>query len=302
MIRFTTSNHIIKAKKIPGIKGGKIANINLVANNMQRAAVFSFSKGISTFKRRIPTDQLARAYATGNFDEIMRLFPFDKLNDDMSGMRAVNEQSLIRASQASISVLPAPARKLRFDPKNPRIAEFIDKNVGNLVVAITDNTRKVVQQTVTNSFNNALTPKRAAIQIKSSIGLTPKQGQALEKFSAGLEAAGIKGPRLNKQVEAYSQRIRRTRAITIARTEIQRAVNAGQLEVWRQAGEKGLIDIGTARKQWVSTVDDVTSDICVDLDGEIVLVDAQFFVAETGESIDGPPAHINCRAGLILLP
>jgi hypothetical protein len=70
------------------------------------------------------------------------------------------------------------------------------------------------------------------------------------------------------------------------------AANDGQLDAWDQAQEAGLLT-GDEKKEWITTPDDRICPICDDMDGEQVGLDEEFDV--DGDSLDGPPAHPNCR-------
>lgn len=88
------------------------------------------------------------------------------------------------------------------------------------------------------------------------------------------------------------------RAQTIARTETMKASNQGQKELWEQATEKGLLT-GKEQQEWIVTPDDRLCDVCEPMDGETAPMDGQFRL-NTGEDVDGPPAHPNCRCTIAL--
>jgi len=83
-------------------------------------------------------------------------------------------------------------------------------------------------------------------------------------------------------------------ADTVARTEINRATNRGRLDTWKT--------VGITKKQWLSTIDDRTSAICEELDGQIVSVEKNFSGRVEKEIFIGeaPPAHPNCRSTIII--
>ncbi len=82
------------------------------------------------------------------------------------------------------------------------------------------------------------------------------------------------------------------RAELIARTEVMRASNEGQLEAWDQATDAGLLT-GNEQKEWIVTPDDRLCPICEPMDGVTVPLDDDFDV--DGDKVDAPPAHPNCR-------
>jgi SPP1 gp7 family putative phage head morphogenesis protein len=88
-----------------------------------------------------------------------------------------------------------------------------------------------------------------------------------------------------QRAEKYTQKLIRTRAQTIARTETMRASNEGQAQLWRQAQEMGLL---TGKEQKVWQVAD-PCPICAPLDGERVGINEDFSVGQD------PPLHPRCR-------
>lgn len=96
--------------------------------------------------------------------------------------------------------------------------------------------------------------------------------------------------RIRKDSQRYADKLRRSRARMISRTEIKRAQVEGQLSSMRQAVNDGLADPKTAGKKWVTGATDVCP-VCTDLGfGQPIRLDGSF----PGVG-DGPPAHPNCR-------
>lgn len=81
------------------------------------------------------------------------------------------------------------------------------------------------------------------------------------------------------------------RALRVAVTETTRAYAEGQKLAGEQLKQEhpGVAVI----KTWYTNNDDLVCDICGPLDGAEALLDENFESA--GESIDAPPAHVNCR-------
>lgn len=80
------------------------------------------------------------------------------------------------------------------------------------------------------------------------------------------------------------------RAKTIARTETNRIANNGRLEAY--------ISGGVEKIKWVSSIDNRTTDICRELNGQVVKI-GENFKLKNGEEISSPPAHINCRSTIV---
>lgn len=115
----------------------------------------------------------------------------------------------------------------------------------------------------------------------------------------------LDGFTLGESVPDLAQRVQdslgvaETRAVTIARTEVVGASNAGSY-----AGVTALGTYGPARKVWLATVDSRTREAHMDADGQAVALDEPFIV--DGEELEypGDPAGsagnvINCRCTLI---
>ena len=94
----------------------------------------------------------------------------------------------------------------------------------------------------------------------------------------------------------YAEKLRRARARMIARTEIMRASNQGQLYAMRQAINDGLVDAGRAGKMWMTGPIDVCAT-CEGLMGQVIPVNESFALVG-----DAPPAHPNCRCVISLVP
>jgi hypothetical protein len=140
----------------------------------------------------------------------------------------------------------------------------------------------------------------AASRLVNVNGLTARYENAVARFAertaTGLAQQGKSateaGKVVRKKTQKYADKLRRSRARMIARTEIKTAQVQGQLAAMRQAIADGLADPATAQKTWVTGATDVCST-CSSLAGKSLLLDRSF------EGVgDGPPAHPNCRCDL----
>ena len=84
-----------------------------------------------------------------------------------------------------------------------------------------------------------------------------------------------------------------TRAKAIARTETSLAGNAGRLEGYAQTGMKGEVE-------WVSHIDERTSEACRHLDGARKPLGEKFNYKDWEGYC--PPQHVNCRSRLVFHP
>lgn len=272
--------------------------IEALSTRMQNAVKVNLVDGIETFKKKVSAAAIERAWELGQYDEIMRIIPWEKMPDHFESTKTSLLNAAARAGAYTIESLPANARsELRFDTKNPAIDKFLDQRTGNLITAITDNTKDIVQNTVRMSFDQAMTPRRAADIIKDSIGLDPRRHTALENYRTGLLKSGMKEEKAIALSDKYEAKLLDSRAMTIARTEIRRATNQGQLDVWQEGAKQGLIN-PTAKKVWV--VDGNPCEICEPMDGVGVPLDGVWNL-NTGDVVDIPTdSHPNCYCGMEL--
>ena len=148
-------------------------------------------------------------------------------------------------------------------------------------------------------------------------GLTRRYEQAVANFASKtareLEKKGITGTKALTEVRTksnkYADKLRRSRAKAIARTEINAAANAGRQRGMEEAIEAGIIDAQYAVKQWAVAAMDVCP-VCVPMAGKVVGVYEEFSVqqkptlANPPPPIEAPhpPAHPSCRCTIQLVP
>lgn len=199
---------------------------------------------------------------------------------------------------------PKVEMTLSFDKTNPNSLAFASARSGQLITSIDEMTRISVNRIITDAFNNQVDVLTTAGRIKSIIGLHPQYAEAVVKFEkrefarfikSGLKEGDAK-TRAVRNATAYADRLKKSRATTIARTEIQIAQNAGRYEGWRQAAENGYIDPAST-KTWIIADDERTCPICLELNGETVPWNGIF-----SNGMDKPVAHPNCRCAMIINP
>lgn len=193
--------------------------------------------------------------------------------------------------------IKAVASPLVFDITNPRAVEFMRKFGAELVTAVTNETRAGIRAAMLDAFNKGEGGYTAARRIRGSIGLTRRQGLALQRYRRELEAEGLPSRVVDKRVGRYSKKLHKYRADRIARTELNRAANQGELEGWRQLADKRYIDRDRSKKCWMSFIDKRTSEYCITHDGYCVSLNETF-----PEGHDAPPAHPHCRSTIYLKP
>ena len=168
-------------------------------------------------------------------------------------------KSRLRANRAATGFkIGADIKGFSFDATDPNAVEWVKSHAAETITGISEDTRAQIRDLVEDAFSEQFDVDDLADEIGNLIG----------------------DP---------------ARAEVIARTEVMRASNEGQLEAWDQATEAGLLT-GTEMKEWIVTPDDRLCPICEPMDGKNVALDEDFDV--DGDQVDGPPAHPNCRCTL----
>lgn len=131
--------------------------------------------------------------------------------------------------------------------------------------------------------------------------------EVVGETNARLKRTIKEGIEKEESIPQIALRIRQTyddmqavRSKVIARTEVSRATNFATLETYKESGV-------VAGQEWLTTLDERTSEECASLNGKIIPLDGTWF--EKGdshlgltfdyESIQHPPLHPNCRCTLI---
>ncbi|RFC66457.1 hypothetical protein DYI37_03165 [Fulvimarina endophytica] len=187
----------------------------------------------------------------------------------------------VAAMEASPYV-PNPVRvEVTFGGGNPRAAEAARTEGARLVQEISEPTREVVQQVVSNGLSQGAGPREFARELRSSLGLTDKQNAAVANYERLLRAGSKEaltrelrdkrsdGPvlraaeggkpltedQIGRMVEAYRRKYLKYRTENIARTEALQAASLGRIEGMRQTLESLDLTTNDVEKTWSTSVD-----------------------------------------------
>lgn len=264
-----------------------------LANAMSRAVKVDLVKGISKFRTKIPDKEVIyQAWLKGSYSGIVSTIPWDDLHKDLGPAKDRLREGLgASMSSALVAIPPSKRPELRYDYKNPRIERVFNKRAGEWITAIDADTRKNIQTIVHNQFTQGLSPRDLAASIKNTVGLYPRLSNAHVNYVKGLKASGMPEAKVEKLGDAYYDKLLTYRSTMIARTESQFMLNRGQLEVWRESSDQGLIP-REAKKVWV--VDGDPCEICEPMDGIAVGL-AESWLLNTGDVVEIPTeSHPHC--------
>ncbi|QIG73376.1 head morphogenesis protein [Rhizobium phage RHph_Y5A] len=174
-----------------------------------------------------------------------------------------------------------PSVGISFDPTNPRAAASAQELAYQFIREVTDEQRDVVRQAVTDALGEGDHPKKAARDIRDSIGLTRKQNEAVKNYRRALETNSadaldralrdrrfdrtvqraqdtdtpLTPDQIDKMVDRYRERFVTYRADTIGLTESTTATSMANHEAMLQTLEMADIDPNDVEKKWNSTLD-----------------------------------------------
>lgn len=185
---------------------------------------------------------------------------------------------------------------LQFNTSNPLAVNWASTRTGNLIVEVTTDQVKTVRSVIAEGITSGKNPKVVAREIRDTIGLHQRYANAVENFRVRefsnlmrqhpRTSIDVLQRRANEKASKYADRLRRSRAKTIARTEMLRAANEGQRQAWQQAVKAGELEVTNAQREYIATL--AGHPICDDQDGILIPWEGEFPVA------GDPPIHPNC--------
>ncbi len=216
---------------------------------------------------------------------------------ETGGERGIRDAGLERRVRFSLE-----KAKPRIEvPPNPYSLKWIREHGGERMVQVTNEQRALVRAVVGSAYKAGKRPEQIATSIRQGIGLTERMAQAVERRRELMLENGADESTADRGAESYSDKLLDQRADVIARTENKAAQEQGRIDSWMVAEDEGYMPEG-AKKKWVSMPESPRlSDVCRELDGQVVDIRAPFVSEVLGEPLMGPPAHPNCRSTTVLV-
>jgi len=269
-----------------------------IADKSMPEMMRAFIAAVAATQGSLTLDAVEKALETGNIEAAMIAINWDILDERLSGFKPIITGIVGLAGPVAATALSARfGISLAFDLLNPLAVDWIKAHTGELITNVSLNTKLAVRSIIQDAFENGGHPRETARTIKQFIGLTERGARAALKYRAKLmKDKTLPQDQLNKMAAAYTRRLVEHRAETIARTETIMASNNGQLLLWQQAAEKGLLDKSKMYKRWLTTKDDLACPICKKMHGETVHLDAKF-----SGGVLCPTRHPRCRCGMGLV-
>ena len=194
-----------------------------------------------------------------------------------------------------------------FTLTSPLVMQEAERLAGHMIVDVKQSTRDAVRRTISDAWRDGLAPRESAVLIRQVIGLDKRRAIALGNY-ARAQSGASGGANRDKRILAYSRRLVKDRALTIARTETMRAANAGVQLGWQEMVNAGHLP-ASMRQQWITTPDDRLCDLCAPMSGQEIMLQGEFQstvrgvlpsdrVPYAGGNVEQPPLHPSCRCTL----
>lgn len=223
---------------------------------------------------------------------------------NVSHMTPVDAKIFTHMVESSSKPITEVTVRTLFDLVDKGAVNWARTESSQLIVNISQEVRSNVQMMVSNAVSGQFTREGLARQISMIIPLHDKWASAvvtrqqnlLDTFlKDGMSLSDAQGKALVMS-ERYAERLTRTRAQTIARTESAMAAGEGRMNAWNSLISQGILN-ADAQKIWLTAEDEAVCPICEPLDQQTASINDEF--AFGGETI---PAHPNCRCDVALLP
>ena len=182
----------------------------------------------------------------------------------------------------------------QFDYLNPRIIDAVRTLDSRVVNTLKDEIRDTVRAFVENGVRDGKNPRAIARDLRPVIGMSPTQAENAEKYEAKLRSAGKTEAQIERAGATYRRKAIALNAETNARTATVDSLKLGQHLTWKDAGDKGIVNLALLDKTWVTVGDDRVRDEHRAMQGETVPFDNTF---SNGDVIPGE-STFNCRCVL----
>lgn len=188
---------------------------------------------------------------------------------------------------------------ISYVPVNPYSVEWMKTRSLDLAKkTLAANQREVIREILEDSFERGLRAEKTYASIKANIGLNhkgPLSYRAVRNREALHRAAGLPEVEVKRLTDRYRNKLLKTRAQMIARTETIAANAAGRNQTWKLAQEAGQLP--DVVREWIAAPDSPNPDRpceqCEDLDGKTAKIGEPYESIEG--PVDAPPAHPDCR-------
>lgn len=268
-----------------------------------KKAFAEITAAFANAQKSIPKEAL-EALRNGYWQDFLSIIRRENLGSAFGALEGILG-NVAKEAAVSIYKKSGAGAKLTFDIIDEYSVNFASSRTGFLIKDIEEEMRLTVQRTITEATLGDITWQEAADQIGEYIPLTARDAGAVKKYhdrmlKRYIDRKGWREKEARKYAKSlsdkYAEKLTKSRARTIARTEIANAATEGQYIGWEAGVQSGQIDADSL-KEWIAEPN--ACEYCGAIDGQTVRWDANFEVLG-GKLM--PPAHPNCRCAVAILP
>jgi SPP1 gp7 family putative phage head morphogenesis protein len=282
---------VARTRTINGSIAQLEARINALLAAEEPALIRWFTRTRKDMANAISDQELADAIVSGIiprewaslFHDRYATFVLEKLVPKWEAAAAVGTEA-VQAGVARLGVVHD------WDLLNSRVGDFILNRSSKLPVDLNSTQTEALRHILRHhTLTDPLAPKSLAEMIKSVVGLTDRQAQALTKFRTSLAGEDLSPSRLEALVQRRASQMHNQRAQRVARTELAIAHNEGTRAAVEDVASAGGFD-GEVSRVWRAQEDERMCPICGQLDGQTVPLNQPYSNGEMS-----PPGHPMCR-------
>lgn len=284
-------------------KAATLPAIDRIANRLSPQLRKRFLAAVQASKDRVDLDMLARAVQAGNVPQAQLAARLGEWPEKYGELAIDLRAGFLAGGQYAYELLDGSSYNLRFDMINPYAVNYAQRKLPQIVQAHVDDAKQIIRDIITEAVSGKYTAQTAAMEIRNHIGLTDRYSRAVSRYREELASQGVTGDKLEGKAERYAAKLLRSRAKTIARTEIIQAQVAGQRALWNEGANHGVFNRTAARLRWNTHEDERTCEFCLAMDGQEIPFGGAYSHPERGSvNIFGDMlmpgnAHPNCRCG-----
>lgn len=260
-----------------------------------------FVAAVDRARGQIDMEALIVAIASGDVGAVERLMPLTPLAEAFAEQwtPAMRQALTAAAEQAATALAAETGAALSFDlNSSTRARRWLETHGAELVTHVTEDSRALIRQVLSEGLTAGRPVTELAQDLRLFVGLTTPQWRAATRFRERLIEEGVAEPLVPQRVAAYVSAKLRERGLTIARTELLTALQAGQQAIWGEAADQGIIARSAWIKVWLTAQDDIVDPLCEQMPflepNQAVPLDG-LFTTPSGGAIAHPPLHPNCR-------
>ncbi len=191
-----------------------------------------------------------------------------------------------------------------FDIKYHETKKWIEKSCAEQIVHLTKTQKEAIKLVIDRAERLGITTEGTADLLKPLIGLHKGQVTANVNYYNSIKQNLLENhPKMKEQAaekkalekaKQYAKNQKEYRAMTIARTELTGAYNAGEFYSIKQAQKDGLM--GKVKKYAISAGDGRVCKGCREVEGQEVNQE-EYFKTQWGDVLF-PPFHTSCRCAV----